>query len=91
MEKQRARSLTEDMLAKVASKYGVSIAEYGSVEGGYRNLSHSFTARDAKQYNFILYKNEPGSVELIKRTNALGSFVAQNGLPVRSPVDERIL
>lgn len=91
MEKQRARSLTEDMLAEVAAKYGISIAEFGSVEGGYRNLSHSFTAHDAKQYNFILYKNEPGIVELIKRTNALGSFVSQNGLPVRAPVDERIL
>jgi Ser/Thr protein kinase RdoA (MazF antagonist) len=79
------------MLAAIAAKYGVSIASYGPVEGGYRNISHSFNAADGTSYNFILYKKEPGSVELIRRTNALGAYVAAAGLPVRTPLDKRIL
>lgn len=42
-------------------------------------------------YNFILYKHEPRIVELIERTNALGSHVAAHSLPVRAPFDQRIL
>jgi Ser/Thr protein kinase RdoA (MazF antagonist) len=79
------------MLATIATKYGVSIAAHGAIEGGYRNISHSFNAADGTRYNFILYKNESGIVELIRRTNALGAHLSAAGLPVRTPLDERIL
>ena len=91
MEKQEAHALLSGELAEIATKYGISIDTVGPVEGGYRNLSHSFTGSDGKRYNFILYKNEPESVELIRRTNALGTHVAGRGLPVRAPHDKRIL
>lgn len=83
--------LSHQLLAEVAAKYGLSLASYGSVEGGYRNFSHSFTGSDGTRYNFILYKHEPGSVELIQRTNALGAYVVAKGLPVRAPLDTRVL
>ncbi len=91
MDKFRGHVLSEAKLAEVAALYGVSIASYGPVEGGYRNVSHSFVGKDGKEYNFILYKNEPGITQLIQRTNALGAHVAAKGLPVRAPLDERIL
>lgn len=84
-------ALSKEKLAEIASMYGVQVATFGPVEGGYRNVSHSFTDKNSEQYNFILYKNEPGIVELIQRTNALGQHVVQSDLPVRAPADPRIL
>lgn len=85
------QTLSEEILLEIARKYGLQPERFEHVESGYRNLSHSFTATDRRKYNFILYKNEPGIVELIRRTNALGTYVAAKGLPVRAPLDARIL
>lgn len=71
--------------------YGLHVAEWGRVEGGYRNASYSLKTTGEKRLNFILYKREPESVALIYRTNKLGSHLLSKGLPVRAPVDERIL
>lgn len=91
MNELRGHVLSEDVLADIAEKYGVDVASFGVAEGGYRNISHSFVGKDGRMYNFILYKNEPGIVDLIRRTNALGTFVQKAGLPVRAPIDERAL
>lgn len=91
MERKESRALPKEKLAEIAAMYDLTLAEVGRVEGGYRNLSHSFSGSDGKQYNFILYKNEPGIAELIQRTNALGAHVAAHGLPARAPQDSRIL
>jgi hypothetical protein len=42
MNETRGHALSKEVLAAIAAKYGVSLAKYGSVEGGYRNISHSF-------------------------------------------------
>lgn len=84
-------SLAPDVLRRVAAMYGKQVARFGVVESGYRNASHSFTSTDGERLNFILYKREPGSAELIRRTDQLGRHVAARGLPVRAPVDERIV
>lgn len=91
MTKERARGLRQNVLEAIAKLYGCSIASFDAVEGGYRNTSHSFVTVDGRKLNFILYKREPGITELIRRTNALGTHVAAKGLPVRAPIDERIL
>jgi len=91
MNQREVHALPKEKLIEIAEMYGVEIADFGPVEGGYRNVSHSFTGTDGKFYNFILYKHETGIVELIERTNALGTYVATNNVPVRVPVDARIL
>jgi Ser/Thr protein kinase RdoA (MazF antagonist) len=78
-------------LTEIADVYGVGLSSMGRAEGGYRNVSYSFTGSNGEQYNFILYKHEPGIIDLIRRTNALGKICSESGLPVRAPVDERIL
>lgn len=83
--------MSQDVIYRVAAKYGVSIASFGPVEGGYRNTSHSFTTTDGRALNFILYKRESESIPLIMRSNELGLYVFERGLPVRAPVDKRIL
>lgn len=84
------QGLSEEVMRRVAHMYGVRVAAFGPIEKGYRNASYSFTTEDERWLNFILYKKEPGIVELIRRTNAFGRHAA-SGLPVRAPADERIL
>lgn len=91
MNRDGVTSIPEVKLAEIAAMYGVRPVLWGPVEGGYRNTSYSFTADDGTGLNFILYKREPGSEDLVRRTNALGLHVAKTGLPVRAPVDGRIL
>ncbi len=83
--------LTEQVLSDIASMFGKIPASYDGTQSGYRNMSHFFTTTAGERLNFILYKDEPDIVGLIKRTNGLGHHVAAKGLPVRSPVDERII
>lgn len=83
--------MNKDTLRRIAVLYGYNITMFGPVASGYRNSSHSFVTTDGRKLNFILYKREPGITELIRRTNALGTYIATRGLPVRAPVDERIL
>ncbi len=85
------KGLSEAVLLEVAAMYGLKVASFGAVEGGYRNLSHSFLTSDGQNLNFILYKHEPDSISLIRRVNKLGSYVAMKGLPARRPYDERII
>lgn len=87
----KKRGLPSEILTEIIQAYGHTIAEFGAVESGYRNISHRIVTVDGQSLNFILYKQEPQIVTLIKRTNALGAHVALSGLPVRRPVDPRII
>lgn len=91
MKRGEELALPQGTLRDITRLYGFSVRAWGPVEGGYRNSSYSFETTDGRNLNFILYKREPGSADLIKRTNALGTYVKAQGLAVRAPVDERIL
>ena len=60
------------------------------VQSGYRNHSYrvSFGGDDI---NLILYKSEPSILRRITNANAVSSHLAEYGLPVRRPLDERII
>lgn len=83
--------IPETTLRRIAAMYDKPLEKPVSVEGGYRNISYSFESISGERLNFILYKHEPGIIDLIRRTNALGKICSESGLPVRAPVDERIL
>ncbi len=78
-------------LRAIAKKYGYDAPEIDPPQSGYRNTSFRFRTARGDDLNFILYKREPDIVRLIRRTNALGGYVYERGLPVRAPVDKRIL
>lgn len=84
-------SLSETQIKDVLKYYGHSFARLDFVQSGYRNTSHIVETSNSLLFNFILYKNESEIVERIKRVNALSSFLVGRGLPVRAPVDERIM
>lgn len=84
-------NLSKELIQSIAAKYGRHMTKIGRVETGYRNTSFQFDTDTAERLNFILYKHEPDVLSLIKRTNELGGYLASKGLPVRSPIDDRIL
>lgn len=83
--------LPAETLRAIAEKYGYDAAVIDRPQSGYRNTSFRFRTTRGDDLNFILYKREPDVVRLIRRTNALGGYVSERGLPVRAPVDARVL
>lgn len=61
------------------------------VQKGYRNESHPARLEDGRMVNLILYKCEPGIVDIIRRSNTLGRFLADKGFAVRTPLENRIV
>jgi len=75
---------------KVLEQYGYSADKLYDPFSGYRNTSYRADVGD-KSLNVIIYKDEPGIVQRIYRTNWLGEYLSGLGLPVRYPLDDRIL
>jgi Ser/Thr protein kinase RdoA (MazF antagonist) len=81
-----------DAQLKVALKYyGLSFARLDFVQSGYRNTSHIVETSTGLLCNLLVYKREEAIVERIQRINALSSHLHDSGLPVRYPLDDRIL
>ncbi len=76
---------------RVLQKYGLEVFQLYPLQKGYRNESHPVRLEGGRLVNLILYKHEPGVVELIRRTNSIGEFLVTAGFPARSPVDGRIM
>jgi Ser/Thr protein kinase RdoA (MazF antagonist) len=60
------------------------------VNKGYRNTSFACLTRQG-WLNLLIYKSEPGSVQMIRRANAVGDYLASNGFPARKTHDRRLI
>jgi len=76
---------------RILQFYGLEPSEILGVQKGYRNESHPVKLRDGTIRNLVLYKTEPGIVQSIRRIHAISRFLVSSGLPIRCPVDERIV
>ncbi|MFZ2494516.1 MAG: phosphotransferase [Candidatus Saccharimonadales bacterium] len=83
--------LSYPVLSSIVSAYGYRLHTIEDVASGYRNTCYMVVTTDDKHLNFILYKKEPQSQQLVRRVNQVGYHLQLHGLPVRSPVDDRIL
>ncbi len=83
--------LREDDLRKTIEAYGLDYASTFLVQSGYRNTSHIVQLADGRQVNLIVYKSEEAIVERIKRLNHLSKHLSDCRLPVRVPIDNRII
>lgn len=83
--------LTNKQLTAVMRQYGYKYSHCLGVVSGYRNSSHLVETVDGNRYNFIVYKDEPGIAERIKRVNAFSEYIVSHNLPVRCPVDTRVV
>jgi Ser/Thr protein kinase RdoA (MazF antagonist) len=82
--------MDEELLRRVVAGYGLSYRQTRTPQKGYRNTSFPVTLSAGEVVNFILYKNEPGILERIKRANLTADFLASNGLPVRRTISTKI-
>ncbi len=83
--------LSDNQLRQVLGQYGHSFGRLDRVQSGYRNSSHIVETGHGLMCNFIVYKREDGMVQRIKRVNELSRHVREAGLPVRVPLDERVM
>lgn len=71
--------------------YGYDPVRVLPSQAGYRNEIHPVCLRDGRLIAIILYKNEPDIVRTIRRANRVSCFMAEQGMPVRRALDNRIL
>jgi Ser/Thr protein kinase RdoA (MazF antagonist) len=83
--------MDEAGVRKIIEQYGLEALTLQPVQKGYRNQSYAFATPDRQQLNLILYKNEPGMAQRIKRANQVADYLAEQGLPARATVDQRII
>lgn len=83
--------MDEASLQRIIRLYGLTARRFFDEQRGYRNTSYPIELHDGRMVNLIVYKNEPGIVARIKRTNTVGAALAAQGLPVRTTADKRIM
>ncbi len=82
--------MDDGVIGRVMQLYGISYKSVLAPQKGYRNSSYPIET-DRGILNLILYKSEPDILARIKRTNHIGNFLAERGLPARQSFDNRIL
>lgn len=83
--------IPESVVRKILTLYGERFVSCDAVMSGYRNHSHIVRCEPDKIANLIVYKSEPGIVERVRRLNALTSVLAASGLPVRYPLNSKLV
>ena len=83
--------MTAETVCRIVRMYGLEPSATHSMLSGYRNESYPVKLADGRFINVILYKREPDVVALIKRTNKLSSYLRAKQLPVRFPLDDRMM
>jgi Putative homoserine kinase type II (protein kinase fold) len=82
--------VNKTIICEVLKFYNVNPVKIYDEEHGYRNKSyHVRTSQD--DLNLIIYKNEPGILERIKRADALSEIAHRQGLPTRRLYSDEIL
>lgn len=74
--------MNEELIKRIAQRYGVKAASIGSEQKGYRNRSWALVAPNAT-YNLILFKAEPGILARMRRADMVSGFLHNRGMPVR--------
>jgi Ser/Thr protein kinase RdoA (MazF antagonist) len=77
-------------LPKILALYDIPDATLIAMQKGYRNQSHVLQLQSGTRCNLIIYKAEPGIVNLIKNANAVSNFAATRGLPTRRTAHPKI-
>lgn len=81
----------DEFARKVYEAYGLEPSRLMAPQKGYRNTNLAGRLPDGRWVNLVVYKAEPGSLELVRRTNDVGEYLWAKSLPVRYPIDRRIL
>ncbi len=83
--------MNPEVVERVAAAYGIEVRQVLEPSAGYRSQVWPIITRSGQQLLVILYKREKDIVARIKRTNAVGNYLASNEMPARQTYDSRIL
>ena len=83
--------MTTETVFRIIRMYGLEPKAVRPMLSGYRNESYPVELADGRLVNLILHKREAGAEALIARVHNLTAYLAARGLPVRSPVDSRVV
>lgn len=79
-----------ETLNRALALYDLQPTKIFPVQKGYRNKTYRIQTAD-QDLNLIFYKDEPGILERIKRSDAISEHAHGKNLPVRHLADPRIL
>ena len=83
--------MNAEIISRILTQYGYADYTLLPLEKGYRNESHPFRLPNDQTLNFILYKQEPGILRLIKNADRSANFASAAGLPARQTVGNKIV
>jgi Ser/Thr protein kinase RdoA (MazF antagonist) len=78
-------------IEQALTMYGVKSRLLLPSQRGYRNENHPVISTAQEHLNLIIYKREPGSIDLIQNANYVSNYVAKQGMPARTTHSSRIL
>ena len=82
---------TEQLIGRILEAYGFEFRAIAAAQKGYRNSSYGVTLKNGTKANVIVYKNEPNIDRRIRRTNDVGLYLFNHGMPVRSPLSKKVI
>lgn len=82
--------MTAQTIQRIAAAYGYQADVVHPMQSGYRNQSWHVSCGQT-ELNIIIFKNEPGMQQRIRRADRAAQAAAAAGLPVRVPLDSRLL
>ncbi len=71
--------------------YGIEYKHIYDSQKGYRNEIWPVLSTDGKMLNVTFFKRESGIVGRINRADMVSKFLADNGIPARKRLDQRLL
>nr|AIA16507.1 Phosphotransferase enzyme family [uncultured bacterium]AIA17375.1 Phosphotransferase enzyme family [uncultured bacterium] len=83
--------MEQGTITRILQLYGIEHDDILAPQKGYRNSSFAILRGGQPPLNLILYKNEPGMLARIIRTNAIGNFLHARGMPARRTFSPRIM
>lgn len=83
--------MNEKRITQIMSMYGLEPHRIFAVQRGYRSRSYPVLLKSGAYVNLIFYKQEAGIVQKIKNVHNITNFLANKGIAVRQPLNNRLI
>lgn len=83
--------MDDKTIKRVLEKFGVDYRQIRDVQKGYRNESYPVVRSSGETINLMFYKQEPHILQKIKHSHAVARYLAERGMAVRVPLNNRLL
>ncbi len=83
--------MKKSTLNAILQKYSISYTDIHEMQSGYRNESYPISLSNGSMANLLIYKNETGMLERIKRADAVSNYLYSKSFPARYNLDGRVI